>query len=204
MADNLLEELRLELNILGCNIEQLHLERRYKQYEGSLDLSFLGLKDIPIKSIMKMKGLKILYLNENNIISLPKEIGKLSDLIYLNLHKNNLKEIPDNLYNLVNLRYLSLSTNLLDILSPKIGKLLKLKSLILSGNRLKTLPETISELENLQTLHIFSNLLTTIPDLYLLQELKLLSIYNNNLKDSENNKLIKLKKNGCLIHNFSG
>ena len=58
-----------------------------------------------------LKNLKVLTLNNNQIESLPAEIGQLESLEKLDLAKNNLSELPPEIQQLKKLKKLNLKKN---------------------------------------------------------------------------------------------
>ena len=81
--------------------------------------------------------MKKLYLEDNELETLPEFIGNLSNLTHLYLIRNELKTLPESIGNLSNLTHL-----------------------YLQENELETLPESIGNLSNLKELHLYDNKLT--------------------------------------------
>ena len=72
------------------------------------------------------------------------------NLQVLNLSNNQLQSLPAEIGNLHNLQKLDLSNNQLQSLAAEIGNLCNLKELNLSNNQLQTLPAKIGNLHNLK------------------------------------------------------
>ena len=62
-------------------------------------------------TISALKNLEKLYLDNNNLTTIPDSIGNLKNLKGLYLHNNNLTTIPDSIGNLKNLEVLDLDNN---------------------------------------------------------------------------------------------
>jgi len=82
----------------------------------------------------ELKNLNSLYLNDNNLTSLPESIGKLTKLKALYLGGNKLETLPESIGNLTNLEKLSLRMNKLESLPESIGNLTNLEGLWLYSN----------------------------------------------------------------------
>ncbi|KAM9271577.1 E3 ubiquitin-protein ligase LRSAM1 isoform 2-T2 [Morus bassanus] len=81
----------------------------------------------------------------------------------LDLHDNQLASIPADIGQLTSLQVLNLERNLLKCLPQSIGDLAQLQMLNVKGNRLKELPVTVSGLRSLRTLDISENMLQELP-----------------------------------------
>ena len=101
-----------------------------------------------------------IYLNGNNLTTIPKEIGNLTKLRQLDLSYNELTTLPPEIGNLTNLEEFHLNDNQLTTLPPEIGNLKNLERLYLDENELTTLPPEIGNLKNLAVLYLYDN-----PDL---------------------------------------
>jgi hypothetical protein len=86
----------------------------------------------------------------NQLSSLPSEIGQLTNLQSLNWGGNQLSSLPAELWQLTNLQWLSLRNNQLSSLPPEIGQLTNLHTLLLENNQLHHLPTEIGNLINLK------------------------------------------------------
>jgi len=108
---------------------------------------------------------KSLWLNDNNLTTLPKSITNLTNLERLWLSKNKLTTLKG-ISNLKNLEMLDLSYNELTLTSLEgIDKLTNLKFLSLYGNELTSLPDSIGNLKNLEMMDLRGNPIT-IDDAY--------------------------------------
>ncbi|XP_042734572.1 E3 ubiquitin-protein ligase LRSAM1 isoform X2 [Lagopus leucura] len=107
-----------------------------------LDISKCELLEVPYGAFATCKVLqkKVLDLHDNQLASLPTDIGQLTSLQVLNLERNLLKCLPQS-----------------------IGDLAQLQVLNVKGNKLKELPATVSGLRSLRTLNVSENLLQELP-----------------------------------------
>ena len=114
-------------------------------------------------TLHELTNLKELWLNNNNLTTLPETIGQLKNLSGLYLEYNNLTSLPETIGQLTNLKYLWLNNNNLTTLPDTIGQLTNLLGLDLEYNNLTTLHETIEQLINLDELDIDDNKLKILP-----------------------------------------
>lgn len=121
----------------------------------------------------KIPKLNSLYLDKNQITSLPTEVSYLKNIKILSLHSNNLTTIP-----------------------IEIVELRKLKKLLLSGNKIKFFPEGFNSLNELEILTIDNNLFDKLPEEIIdLTSLRELYFGNKEINLNESfNILSKLKK----------
>lgn len=145
-----------------------------------------GTLSIP-NHIIQANNLKIIILNNCDLVSLPAFIGQLTNLKYLYASGNNFKHLPNEVCNLKNLRILELATGNLQTLPDSIGNLTDLRVLDIHDNRFSDLPKSISKLQlsqflagspywksipnqflasstNLQKLKLTGESLTTLPN----------------------------------------
>lgn len=102
----------------------------------------------------KLKCLRLLTLNGNNIMALPTSIGDLKHLRYIDLSWTSIKALPESVTTLYNLQTLSVhGCRYLYKLPVEIGNLISLRHLDNGDTReLREMPYGIGKLTNLQTL----------------------------------------------------
>ena len=183
-----------------------------------LDLSKKKLKEFPIE-ILKLKELRYLILDSNQVTSIPSQINELKKLEYLSLSHNNIQNLPSSLGELTELRFLYLDYNKISVLPVKFFLLVKLKvlfinnntlieippeikvfrelkRLVASNNQFENIPDEIGHLYNLENVTFSNNHIKSLPEhFYELSNLKFLYLSDNDLKkiDSRINKLKKLE-----------
>ena len=108
-------------------------------------------------------GRTSLDLRDNQLTTLPPEIGQLTSLTWLDLRDNQLTTLPPEIVQLMNLTELYLSGNQLTTLPPEIVQLTSLTTLYLGGNQLTTLPPEIVQLTSLTTLNLDRTQLSELP-----------------------------------------
>ncbi|KAI6075890.1 E3 ubiquitin-protein ligase LRSAM1 [Aix galericulata] len=133
-----------------------------------LDISKCELSEVPYGAFATCKVLqkKVLIIHTNHLTSLvPKSCSLLSLITVkvLDLHDNQLASLPVDIGQLTSLQVLNLERNLLKCLPQSIGDLAQLQILNVKGNKLKELPATVSGLRSLRTLDISENLLQELP-----------------------------------------
>ncbi|NXT47702.1 LRSM1 ligase, partial [Pluvianellus socialis] len=133
-----------------------------------LDISKCELSEVPYGAFATCKVLqkKVLIIHTNNLTSLvPKSCSLLSLITVkvLDLHDNQLASLPADIGQLTSLQVLNLERNLLKCLPQSIGDLAQLQMLNVKGNKLKELPATVSGLRSLRTLDVSENMLQELP-----------------------------------------
>jgi hypothetical protein len=99
-------------------------------------------------------------------------VGKLTHLEKLNLRNNQLTSLPEEIGNCTNIKLLFLSWNKLKTLPPSVGKLTNLEILYLDNNQLTSLPKEIGNCTKLsgkgkhgyQRLNFFGSPPSTLKD----------------------------------------
>lgn len=120
------------------------------------------------RQILRLQSLRILNLSNNQISSLPKELGTLQHLQELILSQNRLDKAVkwtwlDEVPMKYNLKLLDISNNMLNKLPEQIGKLGALINLKVSQNVLSYLPQSLGKLSNLRYLDVSKNNLYCLP-----------------------------------------
>jgi CCR4-NOT transcription complex subunit 6 len=106
-----------------------------KQAWTTLDFSGAGISHLN-RDIWRFTFLTCLYLNNNRLTVLPKEIGLLKGLTRLDVSGNQLTSVPPQLGMLTNLKELLLFDNDIQNLPNELGTLYQLELLGLEGNPL--------------------------------------------------------------------
>lgn len=121
-----------------------------KVKNNKLNLSGLGLTEIPVKEIAPLK-VTHLDLSNNKITSTDNVFSSLSSLVKLDLSNNQIKTVAGDIGSLQKLAYLSLANNKIKDLPAKgMSKLKQLKHLSLNNNPLKSdLAEAIGPSQNI-------------------------------------------------------
>eukprot|EP00656_Telonema_subtile_P008979 TRINITY_DN1419_c0_g1_i3.p1 TRINITY_DN1419_c0_g1~~TRINITY_DN1419_c0_g1_i3.p1 ORF type:complete len:439 (-),score=115.71 TRINITY_DN1419_c0_g1_i3:3-1319(-) len=114
-----------------------------------------------------MRSLKVLDLSNNNISTLPVEIGNLINLEVLDLHRNQLstqeRALPAELGMLHRLREVTLSQNEILDLPESLANWRKLEYLDISHNKISTLPNHCHLWSELEVLIAKGNKMVTLP-----------------------------------------
>jgi internalin A len=141
---------------------EARIQKALKKGESSLDLSELGLTELP-ESIVQLSRLRDLYLHENQLTTLPESFARLTQLQTLTLHNNQLTVLPESFTQLSQLQRLSLDRNQLTTLPESFGQLTQLEELYLDRNRLTTLPKSLRNLKQLVRLNLHDNVALGLP-----------------------------------------
>lgn len=124
--------------------------------------------------------LRELFLNRNQFTSLPPQIGKLQQLQKLDLNENQIASLSSEIGLLLQLQRLRLIKNRLTMLPPQLGLLTQLKELQVGYNQLTSIPVEIGDLKQLELLWVNDNQLTALPnEVWNLMHLKNFSFENN-------------------------
>jgi internalin A len=157
------------------------IEAVHRTRGTTLSLDNNQLSTLP-PEIGQLANLTTLFLANNQLSTLPPEIGQLANLTTLFLANNQLSTLPPEIGQLANLTTLFLANNQLSTLPPEIGQLANLTTLFLANNQLSTLPPEIGQLANLTTLFLANNQLSTLPpEIGQLANLTTLFLANNQL-----------------------
>jgi hypothetical protein len=146
-----------------------------------LDLA-AGLSDFPSEIFDLADSLEILDLSDNNLRSLPEDLGRLHQLKIIFIRNNNFEEVPAVLADCPNLSMVSFKSNKISVLAEN-SLPPGLRWLILTDNQLEKLPKSIGRLHNLQKLMLAGNQLRSLPDeLAACQNLELIRLAANRLE----------------------
>ncbi|XP_070811604.1 E3 ubiquitin-protein ligase LRSAM1 [Pituophis catenifer annectens] len=133
-----------------------------------LDISKCELSELPYGAFATCRVLqkKVLIVHTNFLTSLVPKSCSLSNLVtvkVLDLHDNQLTSLPADIGQLTSLQVLNVEKNILKALPDSIGDLAQLQTLNLKGNKIKKLPSTLEGLRSLRTLDISENSVQELP-----------------------------------------
>ncbi|XP_057894349.1 E3 ubiquitin-protein ligase LRSAM1 isoform X6 [Melospiza georgiana] len=114
-------------------------------------------------SLLSLITVKVLDLHDNQLASLPADIGQLTALQVLNLERNLLKSLPQSIGDLAQLQVLNVKGNQLRALPGSVSGLRSLRALDVSGNELQELPRGLAHARSLQTLTLDASAMTYPP-----------------------------------------
>ncbi|CAH1802336.1 unnamed protein product [Owenia fusiformis] len=142
------------------------------------------------KEVFHMIELEVLDLSPeretclfHQLRSIPPGIGNLVNLRILMLDTNDVIELPREISMLSNLEKLSLSNNLLSTLPIEFEKLQRLSSLHVANNQFETFPSVVLSLKSLEFLDLSDNRIIDVPnDIGSLKKLQTLLLFMNNIK----------------------
>mmetsp|Transcript_32551 Transcript_32551/g.51820 ORF Transcript_32551/g.51820 Transcript_32551/m.51820 type:complete len:242 (-) Transcript_32551:813-1538(-) len=131
------------------------------------------------------KGLRELWLSNQQLPILPGQIGTLLNLRTLGLANNRIRELPDELFNLKRLERLILTNNNVECLPDRFRELKSMKELFLDKNNLTEFPAVICDLKRLVRISLSGNQLKSVaPGLSKLKMLSVLNLDDNCLDDA--------------------
>jgi len=159
--DMLIHITRLYLN--DCRLTRLPDAVQELQFIQVLCLDANYFRNIP-HQVTSLQYLSVFYMNDNNLSSLKTStLRKCPSLKSLWLEKNNLKSIPGDIHRLESLTYLHLGQNRIESISPQIKKCSELRGLWLYNNQLDSLPIEVTFLPRLSILDLENNEITFLP-----------------------------------------
>ncbi|MGZ5044052.1 MAG: protein kinase [Methylobacter sp.] len=135
-----------------------------------LDLSNNQLSSLP-EDLGRLHRLQILFLSNNQFTQVPKVIADCANLDTISFKANRISSVPESVFP-QGTRWLILTDNQIEKLPDSVGELSRLQKLMLAGNRLTELPSTLAKCTDLQLMRISANQLLCLPD-WLMQMPKL-------------------------------
>ncbi|KAB2629469.1 disease resistance protein [Pyrus ussuriensis x Pyrus communis] len=137
---------------LGALYEAKHLHGFLRLHS----VHFIGLGNKPIDLLLVLPYLRVLKLQDRDIVELPSSIGDLKQLRHLDVSWTSITELPDKVCNLYNLQTLLLEAcHRLIQLPSELGRLINLRHLNIRRTKIKQMPAGMCNLKNLQTLSDF-------------------------------------------------
>lgn len=129
-----------------------------------LDLSGVGLSELPANLPQAFPNLSILFLSHNRFAEMPAVIGQCPALRTVAFRSNHMTSIhPDALQ--PQLRWLILTDNAISHIPETIARCVHLQKLMLAGNRLTSMPEAamVPHCRALELVRLASNRLAQPP-----------------------------------------
>lgn len=179
-AFDLISELQLEfLNLKGNDIDELPYNITALQTLKDLNLSYNTLR-APSNYILlgKLPKLYSLWIDHNQIETLPKTIGHLNQIRFLYLDHNVLKTLP-----------------------TEMSSMQKLWVVHAGYNEFEELPEVFAHMRSLFMVHINNSDIKTIPEAFKTEKYPLagLILDNNPISEEEKRRVEKLFKSFFLL-----
>lgn len=192
-----------ELCIIGQKLIYMSRELSNIKTLKEIWLNSNNLRSLP-EFIYNLTNIECIVLTDNLITNLSEGIDSFNKLNHLDISDNLLQDLPMNISSLSSLKCLFLNENQLNILPDEICELTNLKELTLNRNRLKKISKKISNLKSLKVLTLGGNELSILPDeICELTNLNILVLDSNlDLVLTKNQKewIKKLKKQGCEVY----
>eukprot|EP00924_Labyrinthula_sp_SR-Ha-C_P005797 maker-scaffold_14-snap-gene-5.68-mRNA-1 protein AED:0.65 eAED:0.65 QI:0/0/0/0.5/1/1/2/0/256 len=129
---------------------------------GVLDISSRGYREIDASVFTWGHALVKLDLSKNSIVDLTAHLGELNMLHELFADQNEIESLPEEIGKLNKLKVLNLANNRLLLIPDVIEQCVLLDTMDLSQNYIQTLPATIGNLKLLKNLYVQNNQLKEI------------------------------------------
>jgi adenylate cyclase len=182
---------------------------KYASRIASLDLSKNLMMEIPVDFVQMCKGLKQLWITNNDYFVVPSSIKYIPALEHLNIsnnqiasleqaclediitlktmraYNNRLESLPDSFQQFMNLTILFISNNFFSKFPMVVCQIKSLAYLDISFNKVSSFPDELGNLTNLVGLFAISNRLSgSLPDSFAkLEKLQELDLRQNQITD---------------------
>jgi Leucine-rich repeat (LRR) protein len=123
------------------------------------------LRSLPAE-FFTMQNVAFLYLYDNRLDAIPPEIARMKGLQGIYVTGNNISRIPPEVFTMTWLRKLQVSKNHLSELPAGIGNLMELMHLNLSNNAIEVLPDSIGRLMKLRVCDFSDNRIKRLPEAF--------------------------------------
>lgn len=134
--------------------------------------------------IAKLDHVVFLYLEYNRLHDLPVALQEMDDLVGMYFTANDFAEIPSFVFEMRRLKKLQFSKNHISVLLPEIGNLTELRHFNVAGNQIALIPPAISKLTKLRVCDLSDNQIKTLPEEFgQVQIVNQLRVRNNPLTD---------------------
>ena len=168
-----------ELRLTHMYMKKVPQSLRHSQTLHRLDLSCNSLKDLEDAYLDHIKGLLMIFLQNNRLEKLPWHFPRLRCLVTLNISNNKFRTFPLVVTQLECLRDLDISFNMITELPEEIGRMKMLETFILLGNQVAKFPEECCGLGNLRLLDCRRNKISDLTPICALPKIANLSASHN-------------------------
>lgn len=150
------------------------------------------IKTIP-NNISELKNLEEIWLDDNELTSFPEPIKQLRNLKYLRLFSNEIKNLSFKSEELPNLIYIDLCYNKFETFPVELSVLSSLKRIVIWYNSISKIPTSIKRFKKIEEINLESNNLTSLPKQFgQLKSIQKLYLRGNELSDKSINAVYKL------------
>ena len=104
------------------------------------------IRELPRTIFTQLASLETLWVDNNKLCELPKEIGELKKLKSFWCHANELSELPENVCLLTAVEEISCGSNQIERLPSSLDNLVSMRRLMVDENRIKVLPNLLAAL----------------------------------------------------------
>jgi hypothetical protein len=139
-------------------------EQTFKRPLKAVRLVGVQLTTLPDEFCLRLYGIQVLSLANNDLTSLPECLYKMYNVRHLNVMNNKLKSLPAKIGLMAtNLSRLEISNNKLESLPATFAALVKITRVDLENNCIERLPENLDLMYNCEALNVSCNRLTRLP-----------------------------------------
>ncbi|MDG9672186.1 leucine-rich repeat domain-containing protein [Hahella sp. CR1] len=150
----------------------------------TLDLKGLSIDSLPDDVFKGLEHVKILYLSENALSSLPKSMSEMKGLKRVHLGWNEFEEFPVELFDISGLKDVYISKNKIARIGEGLKNIKSLRRVIISHNNLKEFPHVFTEMSGLKILDLGTNSISEVPkSINKMSALIGLSLSDNDIKE---------------------
>lgn len=166
----------------------------------TLRLRANALTEFPEGILGGLRLLQELDLVDNQLASLPADLGLAGSIEKLYATGNFLTSLPESITQLSNLKELVISENQITALPEGIGALQHLEKLDAQENALTVLPPSLTSCVALRALYLQNNQLNDLPDkMWLLESLSALQMHENPFDENRLPQKLLFKRSKAIL-----
>ncbi len=115
------------------------------------------------EEIRELDHVVFLYFEYNRLDDLPRALQEMDDLVGMYFTANEFTAVPPFVFEMRRLKKLQFSKNQISVLPPEIGNLTELRHFNMAGNHIAVIPATISKLTKLRVCDLSDNQISQLP-----------------------------------------